>query len=184
MTLRASGPVALSLLTALLIMLVLLAGCDKLEWQTLISSLPTPTASATSITSVKAVYLAFERGFMVYIDGADCAYAYADGILIPVEIARQEFGMYHYCLPYSALPAAPQAAPDDPFGRLWTKYEELRQGLGNAVGSAVHYQAVIPPREPVIMGGVFYLSVVTLPDGRALYCGHRAATAGSCQLRS
>lgn len=129
------------------------------------------------------VYLQFERGFMVYIDGQDCLWAYTDGIIIPAEISRREMGMYRYCVEFTDLPDAPAAAPEGAFGRAWARYPEMSAFLGAPVGEVTRYETTIPPGERVIMGGVFYSGEVTLPNGDQLYCGRRAATAGDCQLR-
>ena len=157
----------------------------------------TPTITPTSLpptltftpTRVNAVYLPFEHGFMAYVEGADCLYAYAEtgdwsGVLIPEEIRTQEMGHYRYCTVFAGLPDAPSDAPEGDFGRVWARYPELQPFLGMVVGEAEHYATIIPPSEPVVMGGVFYSGTIMLPDGRALYCGTRGATAGDCELRS
>ncbi|MCC7208664.1 MAG: hypothetical protein IT323_15255 [Anaerolineae bacterium] len=131
---------------------------------------------------VEAVYLPFEHGFMVRVSGADCLYAYAGGIILPREVVTA-YNTYRYCLPFADLPEAPPGAPVEPFGRVWSRYAEVRDTLGMATGEAVRYRASMPPSDPVIMGGVFFAGVLTLPDGSALYCGMRAATAGTCQIR-
>lgn len=155
--------------------------------------LPTePPVMATpmpSMTRVNAVYLPFEHGFMAYVEGADCLYVYAEtgdwsGVLIPDEIRTQEMGYYRYCTVFGGLPDAPSDAPEGDFGRVWARYPELQPFLGAVTGEVVRYASTIPPSEPVVMGGVFYSGMIMLPDGRALYCGTRGATAGRCELRS
>jgi hypothetical protein len=156
-----------------------LSGCGLVDGFVSADSTPTPAPG-----TVNAVYLPFERGFMVYVEGADCLYAYADGIIIPAEISSASpSGMYHYCIEFADLPDAPTNAPEFPFGRVWQRYAEMQQFLGVPSGGAQRYQARIPRSDPVVMGGVFYAGAVTLPNGRRLYCGTRGATAGHCELR-
>lgn len=142
---------------------------------------PVPTYTLTPMTGV---YQAFERGFMIYIEGQTCLFAYAEAIIIPEAIRSLDMGIYRYCVEFAGLPPAPADAPLDPFGRVWAQYPEMRASLGVAVGAPERYQTVIPRSEPVIMGGVFYSGMATLPDGRQLYCGTRGATAGRCELRN
>lgn len=142
-----------------------------------------PTEIAT-LMSVSAVYQPFERGFMVYIEGQTCLFAYAEAIIIPEAIRSLDMGIYRYCVEFAGLPPAPADAPLDPFGRVWAQYPEMRASLGVAVGAPERYQTVIPRSEPIVMGGVFYSGMVTLPDGRQLYCGTRGATAGRCEVRN
>lgn len=144
---------------------------------------PTTPTMVPTLQIVEAVYLPFEYGFMVYIQGRNCLYAYADGIIIPPDVARLPNGSYGYCLSFDELPEAPADAPIEPFGRVWSFYEAVPEALGAQAGDVVRYTATIPADEPVVMGGVFYGGVITLPDGLQLYCGTRAATAGSCNLR-
>jgi hypothetical protein len=155
---------------------------------------PTPTLPAVeappqtpmialTLQAVEAVYLAFENGFMVYIEGESCLYAYADGAVIPGGLVGVQSGYYVYCLSFDELPAATANAPEEPFGRIWSYYEEVPDALGQQIGEAIRYTTTIPPDEPVIMGGVFYSGMITLPDGLMLYCGTRAATARTCELR-
>lgn len=146
-----------------------------------------PTASPT--IQVNALYLEFERGFMAYIEGATCVYAFAQtpdhaGIIIPDAIRLQDMGHYRYCTEFSLLPDAPAGSPEEEFGRVWSYYPEMQAGLGMPNGEVVHYSTTIPPSEPVVMGGVFYSGMIMLPDEQALYCGTRGATAGRCELRS
>lgn len=143
----------------------------------------TGPAAATPLT-IAGVYLPFQNGFMVYIEGETCLYAYADGIILPRDAAVGEFSNYRYCLPFADLPEASEDAPDDPFGRVWFLYADVAHALGVPTGSVVRYATTFPPADPVVMGGVFYSGIITLPDGTMLYCGMRAATAGTCQLRA
>lgn len=146
--------------------------------------IPTQTApSADPEPPVfEAVYLPFERGFMVYAEGRGCLYAYAERIILPRDDA-EEFSSYRYCLPFDHLPEGPEGGPPGPFGRVWAFYAEVADALGAADGGIVRYESARPPGEPPAAGGVFYNGELTLPDGAMLYCGMRAATAGSCVLR-
>jgi hypothetical protein len=143
----------------------------------------TPTIKP-ALNVVEAVYLPFENGFMVYVEGASCLYAYAGGPIIPSNVIGTQMPSYMYCLPFDELPQAGGEAPEEPFGRIWSYYEEVPDALGEQVGEAVRYTATIPRSDPVVMGGVFYSGILTLPDGSKLYCGTRAATAGTCEVRS
>ena len=142
-----------------------------------------PPISTYTLTPMTGVYQAFEQGFMVVIEGQNCLYAFADGIIIPEALYSLDMGAYHYCVEFAGLPPVPADAPVDPFGRVWDYYPEMRARLGVAVGAPERYHATIPRSEPIVMGGVFYSGMVTLPDGRQLYCGTRGATAGRCEVR-
>jgi hypothetical protein len=148
-------------------------------------SLP-PVPSATSgPAQVEARYQLFEHGFMLQIlnseyQPTDCVYAFSTltgNIIIPAAMTSS----YQYCIPIEGLPPVD---PADPFGQVWSYYTEVRDGLGAATLPETIYTGFIPPADPVIMGGIFYKGIMTLPDGRQLYCGQRAATAGTCKLRN
>ena len=175
---------------------VMMIACTFAQFrQTFLEHLPTstPTISMTfppptqtpPPVRVDALYLEFEHGFMAYVEGTKCLYAFMQtGILIPDAIRAQDMGHYRYCTEFDGLPDAPAGAPEGDFGRVWSYYPEMQAGLGAPSGEVVHYSGFIPPSEPVVMGGIFYSGMITLPDGQALYCGTRGATAGRCELRS
>lgn len=154
----------------------LVSACTSTNLQNIVSS----TASSHETLTINAVYKPFEKGFMVYVEGQLCLYAYADDIVIPRTINAQEFGAYKYCLPFAD---APETAPADPFDHILLLYNEIADILGAPTGEAIRYETSFPPSDRVVMGGVFYEGKLTLPDGKKLYCGARAATAGTCQLR-
>lgn len=184
---------------SLLVSLLLVLGCTAQKQppspisvttsSTTSSSATTPQIISTNIPTplhIEGVYLPFENGFMVYIEGQDClyAYAYSAGIILPRETATGEFSNYRYCLPFTDLPEAPDSAPENPFGRVWLRYADVAETLGAANGRLIRYMASTPLAEPVAMGGVFYGGIITLPDSMMLYCGMRSATAGTCELRA
>lgn len=155
---------------------------------TIAITFPPPTETPPPVW-VNALYLAFERGFMAYIEGATCLYAFVQmpdhaGIIIPDVIRAQDMGHYRYCTEFNGLPDAPEGSPEGNFGRVWSYYAEMQTTLGAPLGAVVYYTTTIPPSEPVVMGGTFYSGMITLPDGQALYCGTRGATVGRCELRS
>jgi hypothetical protein len=169
----------------LFLVLFLPLGCTFEDLRAMLmprSSVETVPTVVPTVAPVEAVYLPFQGGFMVYNTRATCLYAYADAIILPRDVVA-EYNNYQYCLPFDELPAAQAGAPPDPFGRVWSRYAEARDALGEPTGDPVRYVTRVPPAERVVMGGVFYAGMMTLPDGTQLYCGWRGATAGSCQLR-
>lgn len=172
----------LSLIRVLLFPVVLLPlGCTFEDLRALVmAGVRDETTSHT--VGVETVYIPFENGFMLHIADQPCLYAYAGEIILPREILA-EYNSYRYCLPFAELPGVLGSTLPDPFVRVWSRYAEVSMALGDPSGSPVHYRAHVPQSDPVVMGGVFYSGVITLPDGARLYCGTRAATAGSCQLR-
>lgn len=160
----------------------------------LVTPTPTPTLPAVeaplqtpvitpTVQAVPAVYLPFEYGFMAYFEGQSCLYTYAGGPVMPRSPVGVQPSSYVYCLPFDELPDAPADAPEAPFGRIWSYYDEVSDALGAPIGDAVRYTTTTPPNDPVVVGGVFYSGMITLPDGLMLYCGTRAATARTCELR-
>lgn len=164
--------------------------------------LPTEPPASTEIpVEVPVLYQAFERGFMLqgevsnFGDTIQCAFVFSttptpdepDGsILMP-----QSTNGYQYCTQYGSLPENPMTdgapagllIPVAGFGRIWGAYESVRTALGYATAEAFTYMGVVPPSESSLGGGPFYTPIITLPDGRALYCGTRGATAGDCDVR-
>jgi hypothetical protein len=145
----------------------------------------------TPVASLEAHYQEFEHGFMLQIVGENCAYAFsiqAKSIIIPAVIASQEGGIYHYCLPLNTVSIV-QPVPDglllpsDSFLPVWGGYAEVQGGLGFATAPEIIYAAQPAHDDPVVMGGIFYIGIITLPDGRELRCGHRGATAGTCTIQ-
>lgn len=132
---------------------------------------------------VVARYQAFEHGFMLQRTGENCAYAFAEEIIMPVP--QTGFG---YCTSFDGLPANPVTdtppagvlIPEGVFGQVWGNYAEVRSALGYATAAEFFYDGVIPPIDST---GYFYDGIMTLPDGRQLYCGIRGSTAGTCYLR-
>lgn len=149
------------------------------------TALPLPTGTPYTY---RAHYQAFERGFMVHAEGANCAYIFSTDnggrILIPAAEREQPFGEYHYCSGFADLPASisDEGAPAAPFDRLWAAYPEFRAALGEAAGAEQWYTVTVyPAPAPVGFGGAPWDEpVIGLPDGGALRCGFRAATAGWC----
>ncbi|MFN8529537.1 MAG: hypothetical protein U0670_13070 [Anaerolineae bacterium] len=120
---------------------------------------------------VNAVYLGFEHGFMAYVEGASCLYAFAqsgswNGIVVPAVISAQDMGVYRYCTEFAALPDAPTGAPEGYFGRVWSYYAEMQTALGSPTGTIVRYATTMPPSEPVVMGA-YLLFRHDHPTGRA-----------------
>lgn len=165
----------------------------------MIPSVPPPPPPVTALPSTPDVtplplsisvhFQNFERGFMVQLAGQDCVYIFGtspnEGIVMPDPGTG-----YQYCTPVAGLPdnaltAAPPGliAPDGDFGKVWGYYIWVNEAIGFATAEDFYYDGVIPPSERVIDGGVFYSPVITLPDGRQLYCGSRGATASTCLLR-
>ena len=153
-------------------------------------TLPPSQASVTPLPVIASVHFQnFERGFMLQLAGADCVYVYAT---VPTEgILMGDPGTgYHYCTPVAGLPdnpfpAAPPGllSPSGDFGKIWGYYAWIQDAIGFATAADFYYDGIVPPAENSLGGGPFYLPIVTLPDGRQLYCGSRAATAYTCQLR-
>ncbi len=119
---------------------------------------------------------------MVYAEGDNCLYAYSDWIIIPHELSSLEMGMYHYCIEFDTLPDAPDNTPEGAFERVWHRYEE-DAGRASAHPSG---QWCVTRRRPGLgpgdHGRRVQPGIITLPDGRSLSCGTRAATAGRCDL--
>ncbi len=154
------------------------------------ATLPPSQASVTPLPIIASVHFQnFERGFMLQLAGADCVYVYAT---VPAEgILMGDPGTgYQYCTPVAGLPdnpfpAAPPGllSPSGDFGKIWGYYAWIQDAIGFATAADFYYDGIVPPAESSLGGGPFYLPIVTLPDGRQLYCGSRAATAYTCQLR-
>lgn len=157
---------------------------------------PAPAPTSTPYT-YRAHYQAFERGFMAHAEDSTCAYVFtftAEGgqIVIPGTERAEPFGEYHYCTEFTELPPArlddlPPAGlllPSDPFDRLWSSYAEMQEAVGYARSADEWYTVTVyPSSAPVGFSGAPWQSpVISLPDGRILMCGFRAATAGSCSL--
>jgi hypothetical protein len=146
--------------------------------------------TATPVTLITAIYQPFEYGFMLQILGQGCAYAFstqANAIIIPRIISQKEGGVYQYCLPIPDAPitgSAPQGLllPEGSLGHGWAGYAEIQAGLGYATAPQIIYTGVSPRDDPVTEGLIYYIGIMTLPDGRGLRCGNRGATAGTCQL--
>ncbi len=172
-----------------------------------LSSTPLPTAKAVSVEwaifpnaasggSTSAIYQRFEHGFMVWRSDVNCAYAIMDsGIrpVIPRELPDSPNGTsrsYRYCLmvapladrPLTLTPPSGLLVPVGPLGKVWGYYEEVRNALGYATQPEQDYDGriAVPVDEPVVMGGVFYMAQLQLPNGQILACGSRAASAGTC----
>lgn len=181
-----AGPGAISTATPAMI--------GTLEAQPSTASTPTPLPGI-------ARFQPFERGFIVQRAGESCVFVYAthardgnpDGnIVIPRSIAAKPYGMYSYCTPFDGLPetspgvTAPAGllVPMGIFGQVWSYYEDIRAVLGYATKPEWFYLWEVPPQPPTLGGGPFSSPVVRLPDGRVLYCGYRAASAGHCHIQA
>lgn len=149
---------------------------------------PFPTAVPSTLTDDETIYQSFERGFMVRNAGANCVYAYSEQTR---NIILGPNGSYHYCIEFDALPETPAGSPPPegliepagPFGRVWGFYPSVREALGWATAPEQTYTGQMPPLESSLGGGPFSMPQAPLPDGRVLYCGMRAATAGTCSIR-
>lgn len=151
-----------------------------------------PTAVPPTLTGGETIYQSFERGFMVRNAGANCVYAYSDEdqniILVPI---LGPSSIYHYCIEFDTLPETSAGSPPpdgliEPtgaFGHVWGFYPNVREVLGWATASEQMYTGQMPPLESSLGGGPFSMPQAPLPDGRVLYCGMRAATAGTCSIR-
>jgi hypothetical protein len=169
-----------------------------IAWNTPSYPTLTPTITPTPVL-VEAVYQPFENGFMIAINNSGCAFIYVyspdkttEGILIPRDIlATPDIGSsYHYCQEFEALPDNPitKAPPSElinpsgAFGRIWGYFSDVRERLGYATEPAQRYTSRIPSAPSTYGGGPFFIPQLSLPDGRVLWCGFRAATSGSCYL--
>ncbi len=152
-----------------------------------------PTSGATATLQVfEAIFQQFEHGFLLWRADRDCVYAFSTkppdpNIVIPKLIGFQEFGVYHYCLEVASLPTSMPGtpSPSGALGKIYSFYAEIREALGNPTANEVHYRAKIPTFS---CSGEFMCSfmppLLTLPDGRTLSCGMRAASAGKCEVSS
>ena len=158
----------------------LIVGCDSS------SSTSTPES-----ISIDVIYQPFEYGFMVQRVDEECVYAFsnlADSIIVPRELDN----VYHYCLEFAGLPqneavvehpAGDLLLPDGAFGRVWSHYNIVRQNLGFATAHSESFAGSIPSSTPILNGAPISVPVAPLPDGKVLWCGMRAATAGTCSIR-
>lgn len=168
------------LYSLLLLSMFIFLGCTPQDFPITPTSVPMSTLALD--TSFEGVYMPFQNGFMVYIEGNTCLYAYADSILLGGDVG--EGSMYRYCLSFADLPIANQDNIIDPFGRIWAHYPHIRDALGVPTGDAIRYHADYPPAiEGAIMGSPYYSGITTLPDGAGFYCGARSATAGRCIIQ-
>ncbi len=160
----------------------------------------TSQGSTPTPLPVIARYQPFERGFMVQRAGEGCVLVFSTqptengptgSIVIPRARRALPFGEYNYCTPFDKLPensigGAPPAGllmPGGVFGQIWGYYEEVRGTLGYATEKDRLYMAPLPLQMPGISGAPWATAIVTLPDGRVLSCGYRAATAGWCSAQ-
>jgi uncharacterized protein YgiM (DUF1202 family) len=160
-----------------------------------------PTIPPNPDGSYQVRYQQFEHGFMLEVVAGQssfqnpsipCVFAYnteQTDIIIPLYFINLYHNSYHYCLEYAGLDVNLETPPDGfsqpegPFGLLWGNYSEIRDSLGYATAAAFTYNGVIPPADPYTGEISFVLPVITLPDNTSLYCGSRAATAGTCYIR-
>jgi hypothetical protein len=156
------------------------------------ASFPTPSPTPVPTPkAVNAIYQSFEHGFMLWRADQDCVYAYSEtarpgkGIIIPRELDSD----YAYCLQAATLPdkalseptPAGLQAPVGVLGKVWRYYGEVRSALGYAVAPQQAYVANIPYHDcSNQFACTFFPPLLTLPDGRTLSCGQRAASAGKC----
>lgn len=154
-------------------------------WTPYIEPPPSPTSP---LVSLQMVFQSFERGFMVRDAASGCVYAYSEANQNIILVTSDN---YAYCAVSDTLPDNPGSDtppggllnPTGAFGRVWNAYPVVRDGLGYATSAEQSYTGQIPV-QGVFMGGAPYDSpVAPLPDGRVLYCGFRAATAGTCRIR-
>ncbi|MBZ0277536.1 MAG: hypothetical protein K8I60_15425 [Anaerolineae bacterium] len=147
-----------------------------------------PTSPTSPPISLQMVFQPFERGFMVRDAASGCVYAYSE---VNQNIILVTSDNYHYCAEFGGLTDNPGSDtppegllnPTGAFGRVWNAYPVVRDGLGYATSAEQSYTGQLPV-QGVFMGGAPYDSpVAPLPDGRVLYCGFRAATSGTCNLR-
>ena len=147
-----------------------------------------PEGPATAYVT-KAIFQSFERGFMLWRQDKNCAYAVEtanEQAVLPFPVHR-----YGYCLsvaplPDKTVPITPPSGFSQPIGALgkvWRYYVELQAHLGFAVQLEQPYTATIPVDTGIkftMDGSPFNRDQITLPDGHVLSCGTRSATQGSC----
>jgi hypothetical protein len=136
---------------------------------------------------------------MLWRADRDCVYAYrysdnpAERIVIPREMQARPSGSYSYCLSVTELPrvVVPEPiviglhVPTGELARVWSRYREVRDVLGYAVDLARGYEAELPIHVCADQFTCTYsVPQITLPDGRILSCGMRAASAGTCNISS
>jgi hypothetical protein len=157
-------------------------------------SFPTPIPSPTPTAQpVNAIYQRFEHGFMLWRADQNCVYSYHDdaesrgNIIIPSELDNP----YAYCLTVATLPheivpgSAPVGlqAPHGVLAQVWSYYAEVRETLGFAIAPESPYLAGIPFFACSDYFTCTYAPpLLTLPDGRVLSCGMRAASSGECYV--
>jgi len=153
----------------------------------------TPTITPTPYV-VEAVYQPFEQGFIVWIEDSSCVYAYVlhdppsarDGILIDASLGNN----YGYCLAIpSSIPSITPAPSEERvalggvIGSVWKGYAFVREALGDPILPEQAYSATIPAASNSWDGAMGYRAMITLPDGRSLWCGFVGHSAGTCFLR-
>ncbi|HEX2905661.1 MAG TPA: hypothetical protein VHO69_02285 [Phototrophicaceae bacterium] len=157
---------------------------------------PTPLPETTTATVGKPSYQPFEHGFMLLSGSGDCVYVFGPTANHPegnIIIAPNAPNTYTYCTPVGAAvaplsltPPPDLYLPTGAIGIVWNRYD-LKKSLGYATHPEQAYTA--PPYTgptPITTtnGGPWSLPMATLPDGRTLWCGVRAATAGTCSLKN
>lgn len=159
---------------------------------------PPPTAT---LAQLGAIYQTFEHGFMLWRQDQNCVYTYIypennpqGTILIPYEIRliNDISSSYHYCVeteplgdnPLTSPAPSTLSVPVGELGKVWGHYDDVRKSLGYATAQAVSYVASFPPIPPTsyTSGTPWDQPLITLPDGKTLWCGFRSATAGMCRL--
>jgi hypothetical protein len=168
------------------------------------STTPTPIEWAIfpmiNDSATDANYQPFEHGFMLWRSDLNCVYPIVAGDrtvpFIPNEIYKlspPNTLSYVYCLTVAPLsdrsanvsPPSGLIEPTGVLGKVWRYYSDLRTTLGYATAAAQSYHAVIPKtsHEAVIDGLPFDIPQLSLPNGKMLVCGSRAASVGTCDLR-
>ena len=154
----------------MLVLAVMLLGCEAASPAT--GEMPTSTPAPRAD---EFVYLAHETGFMLRAVDEACAYAFSDATE-NIVMASGFDNAYLYCLPADS-------ASDAAFAEVWNRYEVVQQALGQPIAEPEHFTGTIPPGVSAMNSVRYSLPFAPLPDGRALWCGIRAATAGTCDIR-
>ncbi len=140
------------------------------------------TIRAPDESALSATFQPYENGFLLWRSDLNCIYIFAtsaqseDGNII---ILPDAVNNYTYCNPVDS-------ADDNAFSRLVADYN-LADTLGATHGDSVTYTfdpatRTLPDSTTGFSGSPYDQLQLPLPDGRLLWCGVRAATAGTCHL--
>jgi hypothetical protein len=163
-----------------------------------------PSIQAKSTTSAR--YQMFERGFMLWRADLNCVYAVQYHDDLPPHMGRgltvgPNDRSYGYCLDVAPLltqplqgsqtpqtlpvptatPSTDLLIPTGAIGLVWDSYT-LQPDLGYATQPEQAYLADVPGNGAgvTIPGEDYYVSQLTVPDGRSLACGAGGGVAGVC----